>query len=347
MPVGIAGELWIGGHGVARGYRGRPDLTAERFLSDPFATDAGAWMYRTGDLVRYRDDGSVEYLGRIDHQVKVRSFRIELGEIETVLASHSAVGAAVVVARTGETDAELAAYVTLRGLPVAPHALRQFLAQKLPAYMVPSTVTPLESLPLTPNGKVDRKALPEPSRERGDERALVSPRTALESTLTAIWERELGISPIGVTDNFFDLGVTSIAAASLFAAIEHALGDRLPLGAIFTAPTIASLAELLDGNVAGARWTSLVPIQPNGSQPPIFCVHGGAGTILHLEPLARRLGPDQPFYGLQSKGLYGGAGTPRTVEEMATHYLSEMRDVYDGRPWRLAGYCFGALVAFE
>ena len=332
VPVGVAGELWIGGDGVARGYRGRPDLTDERFIADPFAASAGARMYRTGDLARYRDDGNLEYLGRIDHQVKVRGFRIELGEIETVLASHVAVASAVVMARGSEGEAELAAYVILRGVPISANTLRQFLGQKLPGYMVPSTVTALESFPLTPNGKIDRKALPEPSRERSAELELVAPRTPLEKQLAGIWERELGISPIGVTDNFFDLGVTSIVAASLFAAIEHALGDDLPLGGIFRAPTIEALARLLESGESKSRWTSLVPIQPAGSQPPIFCVHGGGGTILHLAPLARALGEDQPFYGLQSRGLYGGVVPPSSVEDMATHYMSEMRQVHPGGP---------------
>jgi amino acid adenylation domain-containing protein len=346
VPVGVAGELWIGGDGLARGYRGRDDLTSERFVPDPFA-DPGARMYRTGDLARYRPDAAVEFLGRIDNQVKVRGFRIELGEIETVLANHPAVNSAVVVARGSGGQAELAAYVIPLGVPVASRALRQYLTQQLPAYMVPSTVTALEGFPLTPNGKVDRKALPEPARERSEDQALVAPRTDLERRLVGIWERELGISPIGVTDDFFDLGVTSIVAATLFAAIEHELGDSLPLGAIFRAPTIEALAELLEGAETNARWSSLIPIQPQGTKPPIFCIHGGAGTILHLAALARRLGPDQPFYGLQSRGLYGGATPLRSVEEMASHYLSEMREVWPSGPWYLAGYCFGTIVAFE
>jgi amino acid adenylation domain-containing protein len=347
VPIGVAAELWIGGDGVARGYRGRADLTAERFVADPSAGSPGSRVYRTGDLARYREDGTVEYLGRIDHQVKVRGFRIELGEIETVLSSHPSVAGAVVVARRSGDEAELAAYVIPGGVPVAAQSLRQFLARKLPAYMVPSTVTTVEAFPLTANGKVDRNALPEPTRERSDDHELVAPRTGLERRLAAIWERELAIAPIGVTDNFFDLGVTSIAAASLFAAIEHDLGDKLPLGAIFRAPTIEALARLLEADDAQSRWTSLVPIQPAGSQVPIFCVHGGAGTILHLEPLARRLGGDQPFYGLQSRGLYGGAAPLATVEDMTSHYLSEMQEVHRRGPWRLAGYCFGAIVAFE
>jgi amino acid adenylation domain-containing protein len=347
VPVGVAGELWIGGDGLARGYRGRPDLTSERFVTNPFDEDPESRMYRTGDLVRYRADGQVDYLGRMDHQVKVRGFRIELGEIETVLARHPAVASAVVVPRGTGAEAELAAYVIPLGVPVAAHALRQYLGQSLPSYMVPSTVTALGEFPLTPNGKVDRKALPEPTRERSGDHQLVAPRTDLERKLTDIWERELGIYPIGVTDNFFDLGVTSIVAATLFAAIEHELGNDLPLGAIFRAPTIESLAALLEQSSGKSRWTSLIPIQPDGSLPPIFCVHGGAGTILHLAALARRLGTDQPFYGLQSRGLYGGATPLQTVEEMASHYLEEMRQVHPPGPWRLAGYCFGTIVAFE
>jgi amino acid adenylation domain-containing protein len=347
VPVGIAGELWIGGDGLARGYRGRPDLTDERFVAHPFDPTPDAKIYRTGDLARYRSDGTVEFLGRIDHQVKVRGFRIELGEIETVLARHPQIVDAVVVARGSGADAELAAYVTAVEDLVPAHELRLFMAQTLPDYMVPSTVTTLEAFPLTPNGKVDRKALPEPVRERSGAHELIAPRTKLERKLTSIWERELEIHPIGVTDNFFDLGVTSIVAATLFAAIEHNIGDSLPLGAIFRAPTIERLAQLIEGGEDSSRWTSLIPIQPQGSRPPIFCIHGGAGTILHLQPLARRLGPEQPFYGLQSSGLYGGSAPIKTVEEMASHYLSEMRQVHQGGPWLLAGYCFGTIVAFE
>ncbi len=348
VPVGVAGELWIGGDGLARGYRGRDDLTAERFIPDPFDDAEGARIYRTGDLARYRPDGEVEFLGRIDNQVKVRGFRIELGEIETVLTRHPGVAEAVVVARGGESaEAELAAYVIPQGDHVPAHVLREFAAHTLPAYMVPSTVTTLDAFPLTPNGKVDRQALPEPTRERSAEREFVAPETPLEQQLAAIWERELDIRPIGVTDNFFDLGVTSIAAATLFAAIEHERGGELPLGAIFQAPTVRALARLLEGSSAPSRWTSLIPIQTEGSRPPIFCIHGGAGTILHLAALSRRLGPDQPFYGLQSRGLYGGATPLTSVEEMATHYLREMQEVWPEGPWYLGGYCFGSIVAFE
>jgi amino acid adenylation domain-containing protein len=348
VPIGEVGELWIGGDGLARGYRNRPDLTDERFVGHPFDPTPGAKIYRTGDLARYRPEGTVEFLGRVDHQVKVRGFRIELGEIETVLARHPAVHEAVVLARGAGAEAELAAYVlAAQDATTSAHELRRHCGESLPDYMVPSTVTTLAAFPLTPNGKIDRKALPEPVRERSKAHELVAPRTALERRLAAIWERELGIEPIGVTDDFFDLGVTSIVAATLFAAIEHDLRDGLPLGAIFKAPTIEKLARLIEQGEGEERWTSLVPIQPQGSKPPIFCVHGGAGTILHLQPLARRLGPEQPFYGLQSSGLYGGSAPLQSVEQMAAHYLAEMRQVHPGGPWLLAGYCFGTIVAFE
>ncbi len=344
LPVGVAGELHIGGDGVARGYRNRPDLTEERFLRNPFGPGR---IYKTGDLARYRPDGTVEYLGRLDHQVKVRGFRIELGEIETLLARNPGVARAVCVARDDGNGPELVAYIVPSGIPVSGAHLRRYLSEHLPPYMVPSAVVSLQAFPLTPNGKIDRKALPAPSRERQTDDEVVAPRTPLEGQLVEIWERVLGVSPVSVTDNFFDLGTTSLVAAQLFAEIERELGSSLPLGAVFRAPTIEALANLIESNEGDSRWTSLVPLQTEGSRLPIFCVHGGAGTILHLEPLARSFGAEQPLYGLQSRGLYGGAPPLRTVEEMAAHYLFEIRQVQPEGPYAFAGYCFGAIVAFE
>jgi thioesterase domain-containing protein len=273
--------------------------------------------------------------------------RTGLGEIEADLAAHPAVVSAVVVDRGAGEEAELAAYAIPRGVPVTGVALRQYLAQRFDGQTVPATVTLLAAFPLTAGGEIDREALPAPTREPSGPPERTEPRTALERKLATIWERELDIAAIGVTDDLFDLGVTSLVAARLFAAIEHALDERLPPGAIFTAPSIERLAAVIEARGPRPRWSSLVPIQPAGSQPPIFCVHGGGGTILHLAPLARQLGRDQPFYGLQSRGLYGGVVPPATVEDMASLYLSEMREVHREGPWRLAGYCFGALVAFE
>ena len=243
LPAGVAGELHIGGDGVARGYRNRPDLTEERFLANPFGEGR---IYKTGDLARYRRDGSVEYLGRLDHQVKVRGFRIELGEIETLLARNDGVTRAVCVARDDGNGPELVAYIVPSGIPVSSAHLRRYLAEHLPPYMVPSAIVSLQEFPLTLNGKVDRKALPAPTRERQTEEEIVPPRTPLERRLAEIWKRVLGVSQISVTDNFFDLGASSIVAAQLFAEIEHELGGTLPLGAVFRAPTIEALANLIE-----------------------------------------------------------------------------------------------------
>jgi amino acid adenylation domain-containing protein len=346
VPVGVPGELHIGGHGLARGYLNRPELTEERFVPDPFHADGR--LYKTGDLVRHRPEGTIEFLGRLDHQVKVRGFRIELGEVEAVLAAHPNVRD-VVVAAVEETpgDARLIAYVVPRGRAPSAGELRAAAARTLPGYMVPSAIVTLEAFPLTPNGKVDRKALPAPTYERAGDREFAGPRTPLERSLVAIWEDELGVRPIGVTDDFFDLGATSIVAARLFARIEKELGRGLPVAPVFQAPTVEQLARLIGEASSTRRFTCLIPIQPEGSKPPIFCVHGGGGTVLHLQPLARQLGRDQPFYGLQARGLYGDVSPLRRVEEMAEYYLAEVRLVQPAGPYFLAGYCFGAIVAYE
>jgi aspartate racemase len=343
--------LLIGGDGLARGYQNRPDLTQEKFIPDPFRNQAGARVYKTGDLARCLPDGTIAFLGRIDHQVKIRGYRIELGEIESVLATHPSVHHAVVVAREDTPgDKRLAAYI------VPPHnqrpvgrLLREHLQAKLPDYMVPSAFVIVEAMPLTPNGKVDRKALPLPTRENSAiEREFVVPRDDLEKKLVAIWESILGIKPIGITDNIFDLGVDSLIAAQLFARIEKSVGNDLPPAPLFQAPTVESLAALLRGrDTATSKWTSLVPMQMQGAKPPLFCVHGGAGTILLFHPLAQRLAPDRPVYGLQSQGLYGRDLPHTNIEEMAAHYIREMRTVQPNGPYLVGGWCFGGLVAFE
>jgi amino acid adenylation domain-containing protein len=351
LPVGEEGQLLIGGDGLARGYQNRKDLTDEKFVRDPFSQRQEARVYKTGDLARYHPDGTIAFLGRIDHQVKIRGYRIELGEIESVLATHPGVHHCVVVAREDSPgDKRLVAYmVPSRDQRPVGHILREFLQGKLPDYMVPAAFVLLDSMPLTPNGKVDRKALPLPTRENSAiEREYAAPRDRLEKDLVAIWESVLGIKPIGVTDNVFDLGVDSLTAAQLFARIEKTVGKGLPPAPLFQAPTIAALAELFRrGKTSTSPWTSLVSIQPNGSHPPLFCVHGGAGTVLLFHSLARRLAPERPVYGLQSQGLYGRDMPHTNIEEMASHYVSEIRTVQPHGPYLLSGWCFGGLVAFE
>ncbi len=348
--LGKEGHLYIGGDGLARGYQNRPDLTAEKFVPDPFRSLPGARLYKTGDLARYFPDGTVEFLGRIDHQVKMHGFRIELGEIECVLAQHPSVRDVVVLAREDSPgDQRLVAYLVANpSEQPATRALRTFLQQKLPDYMVPSVFVVVDALPLTPNGKVDRKALPLPTRKNSAiEWQYVAPRNPLEKQLAGIWEKTLGIRPIGVTDNIFDLGVNSVTAAQLFARIEKTLGRNLPPAPLFQAPTIEELARLLTDRTTSATLTSLVSIQPRGRGTPLFCVHGGAGTILFFHGLARRLAPHRPVYGLQAQGLHGKQLPLATVEEMAAHYIDEILTVQPHGPYLLAGWCFGGIVAFE
>lgn len=248
VPVGIPGELFIGGDSVVKGYLDRPELTAQRFLPDPFRGQADARLYRTGDLVRYLPDGRLEFLGRIDQQVKIRGHRIELGEIEACLGEHPAVRESVVVARNGRQEQKtLVAYLVLRHKnDVDRAALREHLARRLPEFMVPSSFVTLDTLPLTPNGKVDRRALPAPERlHTTTVQGFVAPRDEMERRTSAIWESVLGVSPVGAHDNFFDLGGHSLLAAVLFAEIDRQLGVRLPMATLFGAPTVARLAEVL------------------------------------------------------------------------------------------------------
>ena len=246
VPIGVAGEMYIGGEGLARGYVNRPELTGEKFIEHPFR--AGERLYRTGDLARYGVEGEIEFLGRSDHQVKIRGFRIELGEIESAMSRHERVRQAVVVAREDRPgDKRLVAYYsTVDGEEIAPSGLRGLLKESLADYMVPSAFLCLESFPLTPNGKIDRGSLPAPGEgvER-EERRYVAPRDALELQLTKLWEKVLGLKLVGVTDDFFDIGGHSILAARVVASIEQQLGANLPLAALFDAPTIAQLADYL------------------------------------------------------------------------------------------------------
>ena len=320
VAVGAEGELYIGGDGLARGYFERPELTAEKFVVDPFRGRPQARMYRTGDLARFREDGNVEYLGRLDHQVKIRGFRIELGEIEAVLDQHADVLRSVVVAREEQSgDKRLVAYVVCNTESTVSSAeLREHARKQLPDYMIPAAIVQLATLPLTPNGKVDRKALPAPkATDFAADVNYVAPRNPVEAKLAGLWEETLGIHPIGVETSFFDLGGRSLLAAQLFTRISRAFGRDLPLATLFRAPTIEKLAAELRDASGTSGYSSLVTIQPLGSMPPFFCVHGGAGSTLFLHRLSREMGPDQPFYGLEPEGLDGRRVRRTTVEQMA------------------------------
>ncbi|HIK04822.1 MAG TPA: amino acid adenylation domain-containing protein [Trichormus sp. M33_DOE_039] len=343
VPMGVRGELYIGGANLARGYLNRPDLTAEKFT-----THNGARLYKTGDLARYLPDGNIEYLGRIDNQVKVRGFRIELGEIEATLNNHPQVKQAIAIVQ-GETstDKRLVAYVAFNSEQQAtPSELRQFLQQQLPEYMIPSVFVALDALPLTPSGKVDRRSLPSPSGINQSQLA-IAPRDSLELQLTQIWSEVLGVDWVGIHDNFFEIGGHSLLAVRLMAQIQQKLRKQLPLASLFQNPTVEALANLLRQSTDASLWSSLVPIQTNGINPPFFCIPGAGGNVLYFYDLARYLGAEQPFYGLQAQGLDGESEPLQRIEEIASEYIKAIQTVQPQGPYLLGGHSFGGLVAFE
>jgi amino acid adenylation domain-containing protein len=348
VPVGVKGEIYIGGDGVARGYLNRPGLTAERFIKNPFNDENGVRLYKTGDLGRWLSNGNIEYLGRMDDQVKIRGYRIELGEIESVLEQSGLVRQAVVLAKEDKHGAKrLVGYVVPENT-FDIKAIQRYLKDKLPEYMVPALWVALESLPLTSNGKVDKKALPDPDVREQLKNEYVAPGNKTEQMLAGIWQEVLGTKRVGVHDNFFELGGDSIHAVLLFAKIKRKFHKRFPLATILTAPTILQLAVALNEKTELSSSTScLVPIQLNGSKTPIFAVHAGEGNIVFYHSLSKRLGTNQPFYGLQARGLNGIDRPFSQMEQMASHYISEIRKVQPEGPYYLAGYCLGATIVFE
>lgn len=350
VPIGVAGELLVAGVGVGRGYLNDARRTAEVFIPDPFARRPGARLYRTGDLARYLPDGNIEFLGRLDHQVKVRGFRIELGEIEAVLEQHPAVReVAVIDYQDGSLEARLAAYVVPnQEQPPALGDLRSFLKEKLPDYMMPSFFVLLDALPLTANGKLDRRALPPPDASRSNtEDSYRAPRNDIEIRLVRIWEEMLQMRNVGIADNFFELGGHSILALRLMGEIERQFGHALPLAILFEKGTIEHLAGILRQQFKPLSLSPVVPIQPLGSRTPLFFVHVGSGQVLCYLDLARSLGSDQPFYGLQDPYLHAEGTGEISIEEMAARYLDAIRLVQPDGPYLLGGWSFGGLVAFE
>ena len=350
QPVGIAGDLYVSGPGLARGYLNRRETTAEKFVRDPFSNEPGARMYKTGDLARYLASGEIEFAGRTDDQVKIRGYRVELEEIEAVMGSHAGVREVVVAARENAAgEKTLAAYVVpAREQVPTTSELRLYLKQKLPHYMVPSAFVLLEAMPKTPNGKVDKRGLPAPkASDFAEPQEFVAPTDELETQLARIWETVLDKKPVGIRDNFFELGGHSLLAARLMHRIEQSLGQRLPLAALLQAPTVEQLAGLLRQEKWSSSWSSLVEIQPEGSRPPFFCVHGVGGNVVGFRDLALHLGADQPFYALQPQGLDGKRPCLTSIPQMAERYIQEIRRVQPEGPYRIGGYSFGGLVAYE
>ena len=350
VPIGVPGELHVGGDGLARGYLNRPDLTAEKFIPNPFSAEPGARLYKTGDLVRYLPDGNIEFVDRIDNQVKVRGFRIELGEIETVLGQHTAVQQVIALAREdGTGDKRLVAYVVLEQERTATtNELREFLKEQLPDYMVPSLFVFVDSLPLTPNGKIDHRALPAPNGEgHRSDTEYVAPVNPLESQLVEIWEEFLPAHPIGTRDNFFYMGGHSLLAARLMQRIQEVSGKKLPLSVLFTEPTIEQLAQTIVNRHKGECPSLLTQIQPGGDKIPFFFLHGDIhGGGLYCLNLARALGTERPFYALAPQ-TSNGELVGNSIEAIAECYIKLMRAAQPEGPYLLGGYCNGGLVVYE
>ncbi|MGW7415243.1 non-ribosomal peptide synthase/polyketide synthase [Streptomyces sp. NPDC054863] len=363
VPPGVTGELHLAGVQLARGYHGRPGLTAERFVADPFDPDGGR-MYRTGDLVRRGPDGSLVYLGRADQQLKVRGARVEPGEIEAVLRAHRDVAEAAVVLRADERgEARLIAYtVPAPGVPAASvdtDGVRRHAGDSLPEFMVPTAVVSLESLPLTANGKLDAKALPAHRFTASQDGR--PPRNAEEELLCSLFAEVLGVHRAGPQDSFFDLGGHSLLAVRLMGRVRAALGTDLGVRALFDAPTPEALAvRLRTGRdrapepdaperteQAQGALEVLLPLHRAGSRPPLFCVHPWAGLSWPYSGLIRWLGRDQPVYGLQARGLAREERLPGSIGEMAEDYLARLREVRPTGPYHLLGWSFGGLVVHE
>lgn len=346
--IGELGELYVRTPYLAKGYTGNDELTRERFIPNPHTDDATDRLYRTGDLATYQLDGTVTLAGRRDDQVKVRGYRIELVEIETALLQHELIcQAAVSAIGEGESKRIVAYLVPSPQADPQPQELRQYLASRLPEFMVPSSFVLLERIPITPNGKIDRRALVVLEHSATEGKAFVGPRDDLEVQVARIWEAVLGVPRVSIHDNFFDLGGHSLLAVRLFTQLEKVFGKTLTVATIFRAPTVERMAEILRKEGWSAPWSSLVALQPQGSEVPFFCVHSLGANLVSYGNLARTVGLEQPFYGLQPVGLDGKMEPHTRIEQMASHYVAEIRALKPKGPYRLGGVCLGGVIAFE
>jgi len=359
VPVGIVGELCVGGHGLARAYLNAPAETARKFIPHPFATRPGARLYRTGDLARYLPDGRIRYLGRTDQQVKLRGYRIELGEIEAALAEHPSVKECVVATdETVDDQGRLVAYVTERdgaAKDLSLAEMRQYLEQRLPWYMVPTALVKVERMPLTRSGKVDRRALRAVAVVAGlASQPYLEPRNLDEALLAGIWANVLGLERVGINDNFFELGGHSLLSPGIISRVKEIFDTELPLRILFEAPTVAALAQRIKRQARieaeSPSWSPLVAIQQSGAKRPFFCVHPGGGGVSCYRDLSRLLGVDQPFYGLQAAEVSEGDSGEyeyQSLEQTAADYWKAVRAAQPEGPYLIGGWSAGGVIAFE
>lgn len=347
LTLNSVGEIAVRSHYLAPGYWRRPELTEKVFCDD--IKDTSKRIFRTGDLGGLRSDGCLEYLGRKNFQMRLRGRWIEISKIEKALYDFGVFSDILVtIMEDPDFDTRLVAYLVPGDSPFPKtDEIRQFLLKSLPDYMIPSVFIMIESIPLNSFGKVDRSALPAPIQIRPElSETYVAPQNHLQNQLKEIWEKVLKIRPIGIRDNFFDLGGDSILVAYLFSLIEKQIVEQtLPLSIIFNAPTIEQLSEILYSGAWSSSWSSLVPIQPAGSKSPFFCVHGHSGNVLGYYPLASYLGSGQPFYGLQAKGLDGKEIRFRSLKDMAIDYIDEIKKVQSHGPYHIGGWCMGGSIA--
>ena len=349
VPVGVSGELYIGGAGVGAGYINRPEQTAEKFIPNPFSNCANDRLYSTGDIVRYRPDGAIEFVGRQDFQVKIRGFRVELGEIEQALASHPHIQQAIVIAVEGSSgEKNLAAYYILRSA-LSIDDLRAFIRTQVPDYMVPMFFTSMDVFPLTTNGKVDRAALPQPKNNiKLDTSNFVAPSTSVEIQLVEIWERFFGNSNISITDNIFDLGAYSLLILRMMAELELTFQKALPINILFEAPTIQKLAPILDSSGPIIDRPKAILFLEKGNKAPIFCIPGARNNLLFVHTLIKHWGDrDHPIYGMQEPLKEDSRPLPTTIQACAAYYIEQIRSVQPEGPYYLVGYSIGGLIAYE
>lgn len=344
VKKGEVGELYVGGVGVGRGYLNRDDLTAQKFVNFQ-----GGRYYRTGDLVREGGDGAFIYAGRVDAQVKIRGVRIEPGEVEAALLKHPQIQLAVVIGHPLDAPRKLVAYVQLADEKKSlPSDFRDWLRTLLPEALLPSAVVPLDAFPLTPNGKIDRRALPDPTVGADSANASEEdePRTALEVNLLSLWRKYLKTPSMGIHDNFFDYGGDSLLIVQIITELESSLHKTLPLSLIFNYPTVAKLSAVLQEQGWTPKSSVLVPVKPHGSKPPLFCVHADGGAFFYLD-FAKYLDTDQPFYGLQSKGLDLNDEPFTRLSDAAACYVEAIRAVQPQGPYHLGGFSVGGIFAYE